>query len=166
MRLEKPEPAGDTFSLVMSPVEWKEIHALAKFAQAGIAYDAQAAYVAQVFVYVMSQPEDILGNRNTLAAFAAVDRLAAAVSANAARIDVVLRLPKEEMRQLLIMLGKAAESEDQADIVHDALPEKFPHRFPEMDPCSHYYADAFDDLLAALHQDKGLTISRPPGYRG
>ena len=38
MRLEKPNPEDDTFKLVMSPVEWEEINALAKFAQAGLAY--------------------------------------------------------------------------------------------------------------------------------
>ncbi len=30
MRLEKPAPAGDAFKLIIPPVEWKEIHALAR----------------------------------------------------------------------------------------------------------------------------------------
>jgi hypothetical protein len=165
VRLEKPEPGHDVFSLVMSPVEWPEVHALAKFVQAGIAYDTRAAYVAQVFVFVMSQPEDILGNRNTQAAFAAVDHLAIEVPPNAAGGGVILNLPKEQMRQLLIMLGKAAESEDQADIIHDALPEKFPYRFPDIEPSSQFYAEAFTNLLKALHEDRSLNIERPPSYR-
>ena len=57
VRLEKPEVGDGTFSLVMSPVEWQEIHALAKFAQASITYNAQAAYVAQVVTYMWSQPQ-------------------------------------------------------------------------------------------------------------
>lgn len=163
MRLEKPGPRDDNYRLAMSLVEWKEVYALAQFAQAGIAYDAQAPYVAQVFIYVTSQPKDVLGNRNTRAAFAAVDRLAAEGSADAAAGVVILRLPKEEIRQLLVMLGMAAESEDQADIIHDGEPDKFPHGFPakEIEIAASHYAEAFDNLMAALHEDRTLNIDRP-----
>jgi len=89
MRLVRPEPGDGCFNLVMSPVEWREVYALARFAQAAIAYDSRAAYVAQVFVYIVSRPQEILGNTNAHAAFAAVDRLRSDVSENAVDRDVI-----------------------------------------------------------------------------
>jgi len=71
VRLESPGLGSDTFHLVMSPVEWKEVYALAKFAQAGLEYDCRANYVVQVFTYLylvsdfgISQPGDMLSNPN------------------------------------------------------------------------------------------------------
>ena len=158
MRLEKHE--DDAFSLIMSPVEWPEILALAKFARAALAYDATAAYVVQVLTYVVSPRWDILGNQSTRAAFAAVDRLTADSVG-----DVILRLPKEQMRQLLVMLGMAAESEDQAELVHNVEPEKFPHQFPDLGPSSQAYVQVFDDLLEALYEGLSVNVRRPPSYR-
>lgn len=65
MRLQRDEPEADIFRLVMPFVEWKDVDALAKFAQAGIAYDAQTAYVAQVFAYLFLQPADLLHDADT-----------------------------------------------------------------------------------------------------
>jgi len=64
------------------------------------------------------------------------------------------------MRQLLIILGMAAESEDQADIICDGHPQELPHRFPalEIEISSSHYAEAFDNLLAALHEDRTLKL--------
>jgi hypothetical protein len=52
VRLEKPDATDGTFNLDMSPVEWEEIHALAKFALVGLDYDCKAAYVVQVFTFI------------------------------------------------------------------------------------------------------------------
>jgi hypothetical protein len=191
MRLEKPYSADDKFHLVMTPVEWKEIHALAKFAQVCLAYDCRTAYVAQILTYLVyvgqfggfSQPANIQSDQNMQAAFAAVDRLAETASTD----DVLLSLRKEEMRQLLIILGKASEAEDRADHLNwdseaedqeerlnceseaedqverlnYADPEKVPYSFPDLEFASDYYGDALYALLIALHEDKSLTISRP-----
>ena len=75
--------------------------------------------------------------------------------------DVVLTLPKEQLRQLLVMLGKASESEDQGELLHDAEPDKFPHRFPDIGIAPAQYTEAFDILLAALDEEKTLEIDRP-----
>jgi len=158
----------------MSPVEWKEIHALAKFAQAGLAYDCTAAYVAQVFTYLMfvgrfggfPQPADIHFNPDMQAAFAAVDRLAKSVPIGLMnRGDVVLGLRKEELRQLLIVLGKASEAEDQTEHLHDAIPEEFPYCFPDLEFAASYHGDAFDNLLTAVHEEGSQEIIRPPSCR-
>ncbi len=174
MRLEKPDAGDDTFKLIMSPVEWEEIHALAKFAQAGLAYDCKAAYVAQVFTYLVlwgrfggfPQPADIYSNHDMQAAFEALDRLAESVAPGAMnRGDVVLRLRKEEFRQLLILLGKASEAEDQADIVHGAFPDEFPSIYPDLEFTPSVYGDAFENLLMALHEDRSQEVIRPPAWR-
>ena len=40
MRLQVPESSEtDTFSLILSPAEWKDIHGLAQFAERGLGYD-------------------------------------------------------------------------------------------------------------------------------
>jgi hypothetical protein len=160
VRLETPESGDDRFNLVMAPVEWTEIHELAKFARAGIAHDAEAPYVAQVFVYIFLQPRDLIKDTDTQAALAAIDCLATGAHPDADGGDVVLRLPKAQMRQILMMLGMAAESEDQAEIVHDGRPEEFPYRFPDMQFPGDYYAKLLDDLLAALYRDSALTLNR------
>jgi hypothetical protein len=160
VRLEKPL-CDDTFNLIMSPVEWPEILALAKFAQAGIAYDAQAAYVRQVFTYLMLQPADLLKDADTQAAFAAVERVGVAVGGG----EVIVRLGKAQMRQLLVMLGMAAESEDQAELVHGVEAEDFPHQFPDLGPSSQSYAQVFDELLQALYDGLSVNVRRPPSYR-
>jgi hypothetical protein len=174
VRLEKPDSGHDTFKLVMSPVEWEEIHALAKFAQAGLAYDCKAAYVAQVFTYLVlwgrfggfPQPADIQSNQDMQAAFAAVDRLAESVATGAMnRGDVVLRLRKEELRQLLIMLGKASEAEDHAEVMLDAYPAEFPYIFPDLEFTPSVYGDAFETLLMALWEDRSQEVIRPPAWR-
>jgi hypothetical protein len=156
VRLEKD--GDDVFSLIMSPMEWPEIFALAQFARDALAYDSTAAYVAQVLTY--SVPLDMLGDQNIRLAFAAVDRLTAESGG-----DLILRLPKDHMRALLILLGMAAESEGQAEIVHDGAPEKFPHQFPDLGPSSHDYARVFDELLRALHNGLSVDVRRPPSYR-
>ena len=170
MRLEKPESGHDTFKLVMSAVEWEEIHALAKFAQAGLAYDCTAAYVAQVFTYLVlwgrfggfPQPADIQSNQDMQAAFAAVDRLAESVPADGRnRGDVVLRLRKEELRQLLILLGKASEAEDKAEDLHDDIGVEF----PDLEFTPSLYGDAFENLLMALHENRSQEVIRPPSWR-
>jgi hypothetical protein len=95
--LEKPESGNDTFNLVMSPVEWREIHALAKFGQAAAAYDCTAPYVFQVIKYDASQPEEILADREMQAALAALDRMAARISPDGGgRGNVTFALPKED----------------------------------------------------------------------
>jgi hypothetical protein len=160
VRLEKPL-CEDTFSLIMSPVEWPEILALAKFAQAGIAYDAQAAYVRQVFTYLMLQPADLLRDADTQAAFAAVERLGVAAGGG----EVIVRLGKAQMRQLLVMLGMAAESEDQAELVHGVEAEDLLHQFPDLGPSSQSYAQVFDELLQALYDGLSVNVRRPPSYR-
>jgi hypothetical protein len=154
VRLEKPEPGKGTFSLVMSPVEWKETHALAKFGQTTITYDAQAPYVKQVFLYTVTEPEDFVESDNVQAAFAALDRLAAVVSSYSLGGDVILKLPKEEMRQMLVVIAKAAESKDRAEFYYGRF--DFLHRFPELDIPASHYAEAFVNLLLALHEDKSL----------
>jgi len=161
VRLETPESGDDTFSLVMAPVEWADIQELAKFARAGIEHDAEAAYVAQVFVYIFLQPRDLMKDPDTQAALAAIDRLASGAHVDADGGDVVLRLPKAQMRQILMMLGMAAESEDQAEIVHGAWPEKFPYPFPDMRFPGDYYAKLLDDLLDVLY--KGSPVRERGG---
>jgi hypothetical protein len=161
VRLEKPEDGSDRFNLIMSPLEWREVHSLVKFGQAGLAYDCKAAYVAQVFNYLFLvsrfgwlQPKDILSDKNTQAAFSEVDRLAEQFPPGGSSVDVNLKLRKEAMRQLLTVLGKAAESEEQANIVSDAFPEEFPYRYPDLEFNGDYYADIFERLLTALHEDR------------
>ena len=161
MRLEVPEAGADTYRLVMSRVEWPEVYALAKFALEGMTYDAKAPYVGQVFVYIMYQPRDILGDVNTHAAIAACDPLAAEVSASPGGGEAVLQLPKDQMRQLLVMLDMAAESEDQADIICDGVPDEVLHRFPDIEITSLHYAEAFQKLMAAFYDGVSLTIDRP-----
>jgi hypothetical protein len=142
-------------------VEWPEVLALAKFAQAGIAYDAQAAYVAQVFTYLMLQPAELLKDADTQAAFAAVERLAASAPGG----EVLLHLGKAQMRQMLVMLGMAAESEDNADLMRDDEAENSPHQFPDLGPSSQSYAQVFDQLLQALYDGLSVNVCRPPSYR-
>ena len=145
VRLETSE-SGDTLELVMSAEDWSDFQALAEFARVTIAYDAGTPYVAQVFLYPTSRPEDILGNANTQAAFAAAAQLELAPDAH----EAVLRLPMEQMRQLLVMTGKAAEAEDQADLIHQGIPAQFPFEYPDLRlPPSHYAAE-FERLLRNL----------------
>ncbi len=147
-------------SLVLSPREWKEVSALAKFAQTGLDYDCDAPYVSQVFTYMLSQPEDIQSNRNTHAAFSAVDRMAAEAPADGTNSgDVTLALPKKEMRQLFVVLSIAADAEKQADSLYDAAREEFPYPFPDIEVAPRHYAKAFDDFLTALHEDRSLIIN-------
>jgi hypothetical protein len=155
MRLEKPAPGSDVFTLTMSPGELAAVNALAKFARAGIAYDAHAAYVAQVFVYIFLQPRDLVGDHDTQRAFMAVDQLCAQPKPGDG--DVVLRLPKAEMRQLLMIVSMAAESEDRSEVIHDGKPDEFPHGFPDLKLPASYYAKALDDLLNALYEGTNLT---------
>jgi hypothetical protein len=167
VRLEKIDPENDSCKLVMSPKEWKDVHSLATFAHAGLVYDGEAAYVAQVFTYLylvgqfgvgpsaFSQPKDILADEGMQAAFAAVDRLAARTLPESGTGEAVLALSKHEMQELLHVLGKATEAEDQAEIIHGAFPEKFPHLYPELELATAYYADAFCALLQELRADEG-----------
>jgi hypothetical protein len=165
VRLEKPESGNDTFNLVMSPVEWREIHALAKFGQAAAAYDCTAPYVLQVLKYDASQPEEILADREMQAALAALDRMAARIPPDGGGSgNITFALPKEDMRQFLVILNMAAAAEKQAVLVHSSAPEKFPHVFPDIEVDCKYYARAFEDLLMALHKDQPLSITRPPSY--
>ena len=165
MKLENPECGNDTFNLLMSPVEWREIHALAKFGQVAAAYDCAAPYVLQVLKYDASQPEEILADREMQAALAALDRMAARISPDGGgRGNVTFALPKEDMRQFLVILNMAAAAEKQAVLVHDSAPEKFPSLFPDIEVDCNYYADAFEDLLMALHNDQPLSITRPSSY--
>ena len=145
----------------MSVVEWKEVQALTEFAKAGIAYDVHAAYVAQVFTYLFLQPGDLIKDRDTQAAFAAVDHLATEARPHEDGGDIVLGLPKAQMRQMLMMLGMAAESEDQAEIINDGKPDEFPHKFPDIEISSSRYARAFFNLLDALYENRTLNINRP-----
>lgn len=168
MRLEKPEAEGDALTLTMSPLEWKELNALAKFGRAGLAYDCKAAYVAQVFNYLFlvsrfgfSQPEAILGDKDTQAALAELDRLAERIARGGGEtIDVNVKLRKEAMRQLLVVAGKASESEEQANLISDAFPEAFPYRYPDLEFNGDYYADVFERLLTALYEDRSIEIAR------
>jgi hypothetical protein len=162
VRLEKSETVDDIFDLVMSAVEWKEIHALAKFAQAGIAYDCKTHYVAQVFVYTVTEPEGFRDDENLKAAFTALDDLMAHTTPDGKNnIEVVLELPKEKMRQFLVIVRKAAESERQANLLHSAIPKEFPYAFPDLQVASGYYADAFADILMALGKNQAMNIGRP-----
>ena len=64
------------------------------------------------------------------------------------------------------MLGMAAESQDQADIVHGAVPEEFPDCFPDIDIAPEHYTEAFDKLLTALHEGRPMTIEPIGGIEG
>lgn len=156
MRLEILESASVEFVLHMNQKEWTAVQALAEFAKAGIAYDAHAAYVAQVFTYVFLQPRDLVQDSATQRAFSAVDGLSAAPRIGDE--EAILRLPKAEMRQMLMMLAMAAESEDQSEIIHGAMPNEFPHVFPDLELPSSYYANALNDLLSALYTERALTV--------
>jgi hypothetical protein len=158
VRLEQTGSPAGVWSLAISPSEREPVHALAEFAKAGIAYDEHAAYVAQVFVYIMLQPRDLVRDPDTQAAFCAIDQVSAE-NRPSTGADMVIRLSKGEMRQLLMMLGMAAESEDQADIIGHAMKEEFPHRFPDLELASQCYAKAFEDLLSALYADQDLTVT-------
>jgi hypothetical protein len=158
----------------MSPVERQKIHALTKFAPAGLAYNCNAAYVAQLFTYLMfwgrfggfPQAQDIQSNPKMQSAFAAVDRLAASVPADAcARGVVVLALRKEELRQLLTVLGKASEAQDQSEILQDAIPQEFPYSLPDIEFTPDYYGDAFEVFLTAVDEDRSAQFLRPAFWK-
>jgi hypothetical protein len=149
----------DTFHLVLSPMEWKEVHALAHFAQSGLAYDCAAPYVTQVFEYHLSEPEDLQSDENLQAAFSAVAQMAETIPADGRNGgDVTLELPKEKMRQLLVILRMAASAEEQADFLYNGARDVFPYPFPDLKVPSSDYAQAFDSLLISLHHDNPLVI--------
>ena len=153
------EERDDTFHLVLSPMEWKEVHALAHFAQSGLAYDCAAPYVTQVFEYHLSQPEDLQSDEDLQAAFSAVAQMAETIPADSRNGgDVTLGLPKEAMRQLLVILSMAASAEEQADFLYNGARDEFPYPFPELTVSSSDYARAFDSILTSLHHDNSLVI--------
>ena len=121
MRLQIPESSGnDTFSLILSPAEWKDIHGLAQFAERGLEYDCQAPYVSQVFQYDW-EPEELQSDKDMRAAFATIARIAETTPFDGRdRGAVRLMLHKEEMRCLLIVLGMAAHAEESADLLYNA----------------------------------------------
>lgn len=163
MRLEKPEGGAGKFSLAMSPQEWKDIHALALFAWNGLAYDCEAPYVTQVFEYHLSDPENLHSDENMQAAFSAIAGTTETMTADGRdRGDVILSLPKEQMRQLLIILNIAGMAEEQADRLYNAARESFPYRFPDSSVPCRDYANACDDFLTALHHDNSLVIDLKP----
>lgn len=182
MRLQIPESSGtDTFSLILSPAEWKDIHGLAQFADRGLEDDCEAPYVTQVFQYLAREPEELHSDKDMRAAFATIARMAETTPADDRdRGAVRLMLHKEEMRCLLIALGMAADAEESADLLYNANREAFPHPFPKLTVPSRDYSQVFDDLLAALHTDNALVIDLnatnnavltldltklPPGFR-
>lgn len=182
MRLQTPESSGtDTFSLILSPAEWKDIHALAQFADRGLDYDCEAPYVTQVFAYLMREPEELQSDKDMRAAFATIARMAETTPADGRdRGAIRLLLYKEEMRCLLIALGLAADAEESADLLYNANREAFPYAFPKLMVSSRDYSRVFDDLLQALHNDNALAIDLkatnnsvmtldvtklPPGFR-
>ncbi len=147
------------FSLVMSPVEWSDVYALAKFAQAGLAYDCETPYVAQVFTYDLSQPEELQGDKDLQAGFIAIDGLAAEIPTDQSQlVDVNLALPKEQMRQILVALNLAASAESTADSLYTVAPDTFPYPFPEIMVAARHYAKAFEELLTAVHKERSLDI--------
>jgi hypothetical protein len=147
-------------SLVMSPAEWRDIYVLAKFAQAGLAYDCEAPYVIQVFTYYLSQPRELEADKDLQAAFLAIDGMAAETPSDRSDPrDVNLTLPKEQMRQLLVALDLAADGEQQADTLHMVAPDRFIYPFPKITVAAPHYAKAFEDLLTAVHKDLSLEIS-------
>jgi hypothetical protein len=159
VRLQIPESSGtDTFSLILSPAEWKDIHGLAQFAERGLEYDCEAPYVSQVFQYDWG-PEELQSDKDMRAAFATIARMAETIPIDGSdRGAVRLMLHKEEMRSLLIALGMAAHAEESADLLYNANREAFPHAFPELTASSRDYSKVFDDLLMALHKDKALAV--------
>ncbi len=166
MRLETPVPGDTHLVLLMSPREWKEVRALAEFAQAGLEYDCRANYVVQVFTYLylvsrfgLSQPKDMRSNPNLQAAVAGFDRLVETVLDADGSSDIVLRLPKEQMRHFVMLLGKAAEAETQAQNLNELIPDEFPFSFPELEFPGSYYADQLSDLLAAIDAQRSLEVA-------
>ncbi len=159
VKYDPSQKAGALFHLVLSPMEWKEVHALAHFAQSGLAYDCAAPYVTQVFVYHLSQPEELQFDEDLQAAFSAVAQMAETIPADGRNGgDVTLGLPKEEMRQLLVVLSIAARAEEQADFLYNGARDEFPYPFPDLTVSSSDYVQAFDSLLTSLHHDKSLVI--------
>ena len=159
MRLQIPESSGtDTFSLILSPAEWKDIAGLARFAERGLEYDCEAPYVSQVFRYDW-EPEELQSDKDMQAAFATIARMAETPPVDGGDQGAVrLMLHKEEMRCLLIALGMAAAAEESADLLYNANREAFPHAFPKLTASSRDYSKAFDDLLIALHKEYVLVI--------
>ena len=146
----------------MSPVEWKEIHALAILGQADIAYDCEANCAAQVFVRTAIEPEEFRGHENLKAAFTALDDLAARTQPDEKNNgQSILPLSKGKMRQFLVVVRKAAESERRANSLHSAVPDKFPLVFPGVEVAAGHYADASADLVMALHENRPMSIGRP-----
>jgi len=159
MRLKRSDVA-DTFELVMSPLEWKEVYALAKFGQIGLQYDCEAPYVTQVFVYELTDPESLNSNSLLQSAFSSLDSMAEQIRPDGrSGHEVILRGLKEEMRELLILLGTAARAEEQAELLYNAVNDAFPSLFPDLEIPSRDYAQAFDDLLTALHEERSLGIN-------
>ena len=182
VRLQIPESSGtDTFSLILSPAEWKDIHALAQFAERGLAYDCVVPYVTQVFHYLTWEPEELQSDPDMQAAFATIARMAETAPADGRDGGAVrLLLHKEEMRSLLIALRLAANAEETADLLYNANREAFPYAFPKLMVFSREYSQVFADLLQALHNNNALTIdlkatsdapltldvtNPPPGFR-
>lgn len=153
MQLNLPEIIGGGCRLVVPKLVWPDVCALAKFACHAISYDAHAPYVRQVFVYVWSLPQDTLASRNFQEACAAVGKF----STETARGDVTIELDEGPMRQLLLMLSMAAESEDQAELVYAVVPDQFPHPFPDLDLAPGYYADTFESLINKLRAGAGSS---------
>ncbi len=153
------EERDDTVHLVLSPMEWKEVRALAHFAQCGLAYDCSAPYVTQVFVYHLSQPEDLQYDEDLQAAFSAVGDLAETFPADGGNgDDVTLGLPKEEMRQLFVVLSIAAGAEEQAAFLYNGDCAGYHYPFPDLAGSPSDYVEAFDNLLTSLHHDKSVVI--------
>ena len=139
--------------------EWKEVRALAQFAQCGLAYDCSAPYVTQVFVYHLSQPEDLQYDEDLQAAFSAVGDLAETFPADGGNgDDVTLGLPKEEMRQLFVVLSIAAGAEEQAAFLYNGDCAGYHYPFPDLAGSPSDYVEAFDNLLTSLHHDKSVVI--------
>ncbi len=159
MRLQIPETSGtDTFSLILSPAEWKDIAGLAQFAERGLEYDCEAPYVSQVFRYDW-EPEELQSDKDMRAAFATIARMAETTPFDGRdRGAVRLMLHKEEMRCLLIVLGMAADAEESADLLFNANRDAFPYAFPKLAATSRDYSKAFGELLMALHHDNALVI--------
>jgi hypothetical protein len=149
VRLQIPESSGtDTFSLILSPAEWKDIHGLAQFAERGLEYDCAAPYVSQVLQYEW-EPEELLSDKDMRAAFATIAGMAETTPLDGRdRGAVRLMLHKEEMRCLLIALGMAVDAEESADLLYNANREAFPHAFPKLTASSP--RDPAEDLVHSL----------------
>jgi hypothetical protein len=159
VRSATSEDRDDTVHLILSPMEWKEVRALTHFAQCGLVYDCAAPYVTQVFVYDLSQPEELQDDEDLQAAFSTVADMAETIPADGTNGgDVTLGLPKEEMRQLFVILNIAAGAEEQAAFLYNGGCDGFHYPFPDLTVPPSDYVKAFDSLLMSLHHDKSMVI--------